>query len=107
MDDAQASGTVSIGTVYLLFLSNDDTTAPIVQTIALHAATMLADDPSDRHGVAREIKRAYAQVSFAAYAHSTRRSRDYFITWSNPFGVAITAMSRYFPGTLSIPITSS
>jgi hypothetical protein len=31
----------------------------------------------------------------------------YFITWSNPFGVAITAMSRYFPGTLSIPIASS
>lgn len=44
-------------------LSSDDSTAPIIQTIALHAATILADDPSARYGIAKEIKRAYGTRS--------------------------------------------
>jgi Apea-like HEPN len=40
-------------------LSNDDKTAPIIQTISRHASVLLTDDVKERVGVSAEIKKLY------------------------------------------------
>ncbi len=52
-------------------LSNDDKTAPVVQTIARHAAVLLTDNIKDRVGLSTEIKKLYTLRS--ALVHSGNR----------------------------------
>jgi len=53
-------------------LSSGDKTAPVVQTIARHVATIIAATVSDRHGIARTIKQLYATRS--ALVHTGARN---------------------------------
>jgi hypothetical protein len=52
-------------------LSNDDKTAPVVQTISRHAAVILTDDIKKRVGLSSEIKKLYSLRS--ALVHSGNR----------------------------------
>jgi Apea-like HEPN len=52
-------------------LSNDDKAAPIVQTVARHAAVLLTDNVKDRVGLSTEIKKLYTLRS--ALVHSGNR----------------------------------
>jgi hypothetical protein len=52
-------------------LSNDDKTAPVVQTISRHAAAILTDDIKKRVGLSSEIKKLYSLRS--ALVHSGNR----------------------------------
>jgi Apea-like HEPN len=52
-------------------LSSDDKSAPIVQTIARHAAALWTNDKEDRAGIAAEIKKLYEVRS--ALVHAGKR----------------------------------
>jgi hypothetical protein len=52
-------------------LSNDDKTAPVVQTISRHAAVVLTDGIKERVGLSKEIKKLYSLRS--ALVHSGNR----------------------------------
>lgn len=58
-------------------LSTDDKTAPVVQTIARHASTILSDDITSRVGLSAEIRKLYSLRS--ALVHSGSRS----VLWSS------------------------
>jgi Apea-like HEPN len=51
-------------------LSNDDKSAPIIQTIARNSATILADAPADRFNLAKDIQRHYESRSALAHTGS-------------------------------------
>lgn len=53
-------------------LSSDDKSAPIVQTISRHAATILAEEIGNRHEIASKIKTLYASRS--ALVHTGKRN---------------------------------
>ncbi|KQZ22109.1 HEPN domain-containing protein [Caulobacter sp. Root1472] len=53
-------------------LSNDDKTAPVTQTIARHAAVILAQDPGERADLAAQIRSLYGARS--SLVHTGKRS---------------------------------
>ncbi len=71
-------------------LSNDDKTAPIIQTIARHGAVLLTNDNDDRPKVAAEIKKLYRFRS--ALVHAGTRS----ILWSASNASQVLAENMFF-----------
>lgn len=70
-------------------LSTDDKTAPVVQTIARHAAVLLTTDNGARAEIAREIKTLYSFRS--SLVHAGNRS----VLWSGANGAQILAESLF------------
>jgi hypothetical protein len=70
-------------------LSMDDKTAPVVQTIARHAAVLLTNDNSARAEAAGEVKKLYALRS--SLVHAGNRA----ILWSAANGAQILAESLF------------
>jgi hypothetical protein len=66
-------------------LSNDDKTAPVVQTIARHAAVLLTNDNAARAEVAGDIRKLYSFRS--SLVHAGNRS----ILWSGANGAQVLA----------------
>jgi hypothetical protein len=70
-------------------LSTDDKTAPVVQTIARHAAVLLTNDNSARAEAAGEVKKLYALRS--SLVHAGNRA----ILWSAANGAQILAENLF------------
>lgn len=71
-------------------LSTDDKTAPVVQTIARHAAALLSNDNSERAQLAKGLKTLYGQRS--ALVHSGNRS----ILWSGANDAQLFAENLFY-----------
>jgi hypothetical protein len=70
-------------------LSNDDKTAPVVQTIARHAAVLLTNDNVARAEIANEVKKLYAFRS--ALVHAGNRG----VLWSGANGAQMLAEAMF------------